>query len=124
MANTVNLNQDYPTISASLKLYEQARAIMPPVTQTMAKGPGQYSLGAAPIYLKRGKGARVWDVDGNEYIDFMNSLAAITLGYCDPYVDAAVKSQLENGTIFYHTGSSASAYWTFPNVFSKFGNAI
>ena len=68
MANTVKLNQDYPNISVSLKLYEQARQIMPPVTQTMAKGPGQYSLGAAPIYLKKGKGARVWDVDGNEYL--------------------------------------------------------
>ena len=42
----------------------------------------------------------MWDVDDNEYIDFINSLAAITLGYCDPDVDAAVRSQLEDGVIF------------------------
>jgi glutamate-1-semialdehyde aminotransferase len=100
MANTVNLNQDYPTISASLKLYEQARAIMPPVTQTMAKGPGQYSLGAAPIYLKRGKGARVWDVDGNEYLDWNAAIGPLSLGYGWPAVDQAIINQLGDGITF------------------------
>ena len=42
----------------------------------------------------------MWDVDGNEYIDFVNALAAITLGYNDPDVTNAVKAQLTDGTIF------------------------
>jgi glutamate-1-semialdehyde 2,1-aminomutase len=42
----------------------------------------------------------VWDVDGNEYIDFVNGLASITLGYNDPDVNAAVRKQLDEGTIF------------------------
>ena len=46
-------------------LYARAQKIMTPVTQTLAKGPGQYTKGASPKYVKRGKGAHVWDVDGN-----------------------------------------------------------
>lgn len=57
-------------------------------------------MGVSPFFIQRGKGSRVWDVDGNEYVDFINSLAAITLGYCDPDVDAAVRAQLEDGVIF------------------------
>jgi glutamate-1-semialdehyde 2,1-aminomutase len=68
MPNKVTFNEDYPNITESNKLYERAQPIMTPVTQTMAKGPGQYINGVAPKYLKKGKGARVWDVDGNEYL--------------------------------------------------------
>ena len=48
----------------------------------------------------KGQGSHVWDVDGNEYIDFINSLAAVTLGYNDPDVTEAVQAQLEDGIIF------------------------
>ena len=37
-----------------------------------------------PLFIERGQGARVWDVDGNEYLDFASGLLAISLGYCDP----------------------------------------
>ena len=53
-----------------------------------------------PYFVERAKGSRLWDVDGNEYVDFINALAAVTLGYCDPDVDGAVRAQLEEGTIF------------------------
>jgi glutamate-1-semialdehyde 2,1-aminomutase len=55
-------------------------------------------MGVSPFFIQKGKGRRVWD--GNEYIDFINSLVAITLGYCDLDVDAAVRTQLEHGVIF------------------------
>jgi glutamate-1-semialdehyde aminotransferase len=42
----------------------------------------------------------VWDLDGNEYIDFINGLLAISLGYNDPDVDAAVRAQLDQGVTF------------------------
>ena len=70
MPNKVAFNEDYPVITESNKLYERAVQIMTPVTQTLAKGPGQYINGIAPKYVKRGLGAHVWDVDGNEYIDY------------------------------------------------------
>lgn len=69
-------------------------------SQTFSKSITQYPRGVSPLFLVRGKGSRVWDVDGNEYIDFVNSLAAITLGYNDPDVTAAVRKQLDDGVIF------------------------
>ncbi len=69
-------------------------------SQTFSKSLTQYPRGASPYFLTHGRGSRVWDVDGNEYIDFVNGLASITLGYNDPDVNAAVKKQLEEGTIF------------------------
>ncbi len=100
MANKVQLNDNYPTLTKSLELYEKAKQIMPPVTQTMAKGPGQYSLGASPVYLDRGKGSRVWDVDGNEYLDWNAAIGPLSLGYAYEKVDNAIKAQLEKGITF------------------------
>lgn len=84
----------------SEELLERALKTVPLGSQTFSKSKTQYPMGVSPFFIKRGKGSRVWDVDGNEYIDFINSLAAITLGYCDPDVDAAVRAQLEDGVIF------------------------
>lgn len=69
-------------------------------SQTFSKSITQYPRGVSPLFLVRGKGSRVWDVDGNEYIDFVNGLAAITLGYNDPDVTEAVRKQLDDGVIF------------------------
>ena len=74
--------------------------IIPLGSQTFSKSKTQYPVGVSPYFIKRGKGSHVWDVDGNEYIDFVNALAAITLGYNDPDVTGAVKTQLDEGTIF------------------------
>ncbi|MFN0014464.1 MAG: aminotransferase class III-fold pyridoxal phosphate-dependent enzyme [Saprospiraceae bacterium] len=100
MPNTVSLNANYPDITKSTKILEKARLIMHPVSQTLAKGPGQWSRGMAPVYLERGKGARVWDVDGNEYIDYNMGIGPISLGYCYERVDNAIRDQLEKGITF------------------------
>jgi len=84
----------------SEKLLERALQTIPLGSQTFSKSKTQYPMGVSPFFIRRGKGSRVWDVDGNEYVDFINSLAAVTLGYCDPDVDAAVRTQLEDGVIF------------------------
>lgn len=84
----------------SEELLERALKTIPLGSQTFSKSKTQYPYGVSPYFIKRGKGSRVWDVDGNEYIDFVNALAAITLGYNDPDVTNAVKAQLEEGTIF------------------------
>ncbi|PSL35556.1 aminotransferase class III-fold pyridoxal phosphate-dependent enzyme [Chitinophaga ginsengisoli] len=100
MPNTVSFNDNYPVIAASDALYARAASIMTPVTQTLAKGPGQYINGVAPKYLKRGKGARVWDVDGNEYIDYNMAIGPLSLGYCYDKVDEAIVAQLKEGITF------------------------
>lgn len=86
--------------SNSEKMLERALRIIPLGSQTFSKSNAQYPEGVSPYFIKNGKGCHVWDVDGNEYIDFVNALAAITLGYNDPDVTNAVKAQLADGTIF------------------------
>ncbi|MEZ4516562.1 MAG: aminotransferase class III-fold pyridoxal phosphate-dependent enzyme [Chloroflexota bacterium] len=100
MPNSVKLNQDYPDISESQKLYERATGLMPAYSQTLAKGPTQYVDGVAPKYLQRAKGSHVWDVDGNEYIDFNMGIGPISLGYAYPAVDEAITRQLVDGITY------------------------
>ncbi|MFY7888126.1 MAG: aminotransferase class III-fold pyridoxal phosphate-dependent enzyme [Spirosomataceae bacterium] len=100
MPNGIKFNDNYPTIVISDILYERALAVQKPVTQTLAKGPGQFTKGIAPKYLAKGKGSHVWDVDGNEYIDYNAAIGPISLGYAYPAVDEAIKEQLEDGISF------------------------
>ncbi len=100
MPNTIKFNADYPVIKKSDELYERALKVQAPVTQTLAKGPGQWTKGVAPKYIQKGKGSHVWDVDGNEYIDFNAAIGPISLGYAYPCVDEAIKKQLEEGITF------------------------
>ncbi|MCX7747709.1 MAG: aminotransferase class III-fold pyridoxal phosphate-dependent enzyme [Clostridia bacterium] len=56
---------------------------------------------AYPFFISKGKGAYVWDIDGNEYIDFTNANGGIVLGYCNEDVDNAVIDQIKNyGNVF------------------------
>jgi glutamate-1-semialdehyde aminotransferase len=100
MPNGTRFNPNDPDISRSDELYARALDRIPAVTQTLAKGPGQYVKGVAPKYLKRGSGAHVWDVDGNEYIDFSMAVGPLSLGYCYPAVDEAIRGQLADGITF------------------------
>jgi len=53
-----------------------------------------------PIYIERGEGSRVWDVDGNEYADFHNGFGVVCIGHANPAVGAAVKARVDEGTHF------------------------
>ncbi|MBI5344900.1 MAG: aminotransferase class III-fold pyridoxal phosphate-dependent enzyme, partial [Deltaproteobacteria bacterium] len=81
-------------------LWERAVEIIPAGTQTLSKGPDQFVRGVTPKYLKRGRGSHVWDVDGNEYIDYPMALGPILLGYDYPAVTEAVVNQIREGTTF------------------------
>ena len=100
MRNSVAFEQDFPNITRSQDLWRRARGLIPAGTQTLAKGPTQYVDGVAPKYLERGKGCRVWDVDGNEYIDLTMAVGPVSLGYAYARVDDAVREQLERGITF------------------------
>jgi glutamate-1-semialdehyde aminotransferase/spore coat polysaccharide biosynthesis protein SpsF (cytidylyltransferase family) len=89
-----------PTITKSNELWERASKVIPAGTQTLSKGPTQFVRGFAPKYLAKGKGSHVWDVDGNEYIDYPMGLGPISLGHGHPEVVAAVTKQLQEGTSF------------------------
>jgi glutamate-1-semialdehyde aminotransferase len=91
---------EYPTITKSDEYYARALGLIPALTQTLAKGPGQYVKGVCPKYVERGKGSHVWDVDGNEYIDYQMAIGPLSLGYCYPRVDEAIRAQLEKGITF------------------------
>lgn len=78
----------------------RAERTIPIGSQTFSKSRTQYPVGVSPLYIDRAKGSLSWDLDGNEYVDLVNSLAAVTLGYGDDQVDEAVRKQLEKGVIF------------------------
>ncbi|MCU0329126.1 MAG: aminotransferase class III-fold pyridoxal phosphate-dependent enzyme [Chitinophagales bacterium] len=94
------MRAEFPKIEKSLELYHRAKKLMHPITQTLAKGPGQFTFGVSPIYVESAKGARITDVDGNEYLDYCMGIGPISLGYAYDKVDNAIKEQLEKGITF------------------------
>ncbi|MFE6795259.1 glutamate-1-semialdehyde 2,1-aminomutase [Paenibacillus chitinolyticus] len=58
------------------------------------------SVGLTPMYMERASGSRVYDIDGNEYIDYIGSWGPLILGHAHPEVIEAVKSTAEKGTSF------------------------
>ncbi len=90
----------YPPIHRSTELLERAERLIPAKTQTLAKGPGQHVRGVAPVYARRGKGAYLWDVDDNKYLDYSMAIGPLILGYADPGVNRAVEAQLHDGMTF------------------------
>ena len=84
----------------SEELWARAQQVIPLGTQTLSKSPTQFVQGVTPIYLERGRGAHVWDVDGNEYIDYPMALGPVILGHAEPAVDEAIARQLRDGITF------------------------
>jgi glutamate-1-semialdehyde 2,1-aminomutase/spore coat polysaccharide biosynthesis protein SpsF len=88
------------TLTRSQDLLERSRRVIPGCAQTFSKGYTQYVQGVSPVFLQRGKGCRVWDVDGNEYIDYVQGLLPNILGYAHDEVNAAAAAQLAHGHSF------------------------
>ncbi|MBS0366462.1 MAG: glutamate-1-semialdehyde 2,1-aminomutase [Proteobacteria bacterium] len=85
------------SVAASLELARRARHLIPGGAHTYAKADDQYPEGL-PIMIRRGAGCRVWDVDGNEFIEFGMGLRTVTLGHAFEPVTSAVRAALELGT--------------------------
>jgi len=81
--------------TASATMYERAR-------QTLSGGVASSYQARAPwpIYLERGQGAHVWDVDGNRMVDFHNGFGSMVQGHAHPAISAAVRDRLDLGTHF------------------------
>ena len=82
----------------SKELYAAARERMPGGVNSPARS--WSAVGGDPLFIKRGQGPRVLDVDGNEYIDYVCSWGPLILGHAHPEVVEAVKAAAENGTSF------------------------
>jgi len=78
----------------SKKLYDRALSSMPSGNTRDVVFYRPY-----PLYAVRGKGSHIWDVDGNERIDYMLNASVLLLGHAHPKVVSAIKEQLENGTV-------------------------
>lgn len=90
MKETEKLN-----ITKSLELFEEAEALIPGGVLG-ARKPGDFIMGEFPVFLEYGKGCRLTDVDGNEYIDFLCGYGPIILGYREEEVDDAVIQQIKD----------------------------
>ena len=75
----------------------RAELSIPLGSQTFSKSKTQYPVGISPLYAAKSKGAYLWDIDGNKYIDLVNSLAAVTLGYGDKGLEKSILKQLKLG---------------------------
>ena len=80
---------------ASRRLFERARKSMPLGVASSFQAGDPY-----PIYLARGQGAEVWDVDGHRYLDFHNGFGSLAVGHAHPAVVAAIEGAARNGTHF------------------------
>lgn len=82
-------------ITKSIELFEEAKTLVPGGVLG-ARKPGDFIMGEYPIFLEYGKGCRLIDVDGNEFIDFLCGYGPIILGYREDEVDDAVIRQIKD----------------------------
>jgi glutamate-1-semialdehyde 2,1-aminomutase len=83
----------------SKEMQQRSHKLIPGGAHTYAKGDDQYPE-QAPAFIARGKGSHVWDVDGNEFIEYGMGLRAVTLGHAYPSVVEATTRELQNGSNF------------------------
>ncbi|QNJ43344.1 glutamate-1-semialdehyde 2,1-aminomutase [Streptomyces buecherae] len=78
---------------------ERLHALVPGGAHTYAKGDDQYPADLAPV-ISHGRGAHVWDVDGNRYVEYGSGLRSVSLGHAHPRVVEAVRRELDRGSNF------------------------
>ena len=83
----------------SEKIFQEALKLIPGGV-TSARHPRKFVRGRYPIFFNKGKGSHVWDVDGNEYIDWVSSFGPLVLGHVHPKVEEAVRKSLDEGFCF------------------------
>jgi glutamate-1-semialdehyde aminotransferase len=87
-------------ISNSESLKKKAIPLLPSLAQTFSKSPSSFVEGVYPVYADHANGSKIFDVDGNEYIDYLMALGPIVLGYNYPEITSAISEQLQKGIIF------------------------
>jgi glutamate-1-semialdehyde 2,1-aminomutase len=82
----------------SEKLFARAQKVIPGGVNSPVRA--CISVGMDPLFIQRADGAKVWDIDGNAFIDYVGSWGPMILGHCHPEVVSAVKDVLSRGTSF------------------------
>ncbi|MGK5090916.1 glutamate-1-semialdehyde 2,1-aminomutase [Deltaproteobacteria bacterium TL4] len=85
-------------ISKSIQLFERAQQSLPGGVNSPVRA--FKSVGMTPLFIERGKGSKIYDVDGNEFIDYVGSWGPLILGHCHEEVLHAITHALRNGTSF------------------------
>lgn len=84
--------------SSGIKLYNQAKSLIPGGTQLLSKRPEMFAPNVWPSYYSKAKGCEVWDLDGRKFIDMsIMSVGACILGYADEEIDGAVIKSIQDG---------------------------
>lgn len=86
------------SVTESSAWVKRFQDVIPWGSSTISKAPRL--VPDEPAVIVRGKGCRVWDDRGREFIDYRNALGPVTLGYCFQAVDEAIRRQLDCGVIF------------------------
>jgi len=84
--------------SASREAFKAAKRSIPGGVNSPVRAFG--SVGGTPLFIERGKGSRIWDADGNEYIDFVGSWGPLILGHAHPAILRAMRETMKRGTSF------------------------
>jgi glutamate-1-semialdehyde 2,1-aminomutase len=99
MSDLLHLGSRRYGVARSWRQYREACEVLPWGTGTGSKRPLPGLTDDQPAQIDRARGSRVWDVDGNEYIDFRLGCGPISLGYGHPLVDQAAKEQIDRGVL-------------------------
>lgn len=86
-------------LTKSMKMYEEAQALSPGGMMGIRR-PYNFIAGEYPIFLEKGYGGHIVDVDGNDYIDMLCAYGPIIMGYDEPEINDAVKKQMKKGFCF------------------------
>jgi glutamate-1-semialdehyde 2,1-aminomutase len=86
------------TTDKSKALFERARRVLIEGGSSPSRGPANY--GSYPLFMERGEGSRIFDVDGNSYVDWMMAYGALPLGHAHPQVVAAISQAAATGAHF------------------------
>jgi glutamate-1-semialdehyde 2,1-aminomutase len=89
---------DDMNIERSKLLFERAKKILPGGVNSPVRA--FKSVGGTPVFIERGEGSKIYDVDGNEYIDYIGSWGPHLFGHNPPFIKEAIKDALEKGTSF------------------------
>src|ERR1700742_1832112 len=83
----------------SRRWFERAKKVLAGGISSSARATTTGNL-PYPLYIARGQGSRIWDADGNEFIDYLLSYGSIVLGHSSPEITESVTRQLESGTMY------------------------
>ncbi len=86
-------------LTRSMAMYEESKRLTPGGMMGIRR-PYNFVVGEYPIFIERGQGGHIVDVDGNDYIDMLCAYGPIILGYNEPEINDAVKAQMDAGFCF------------------------